>query len=332
MGQKGVSPYSYITDMEKFKETSLPPKEYFYDELRDAHISQADYNRACDAWSALGCNTLGDYSDMCLTSDVLLLADVFGNYRELCLKTYRALMMTRTKTACKSDNSDEDKSAPLSEELRRIFTEMLGQQTATILKELQEVKKELHDIKTLNERLIAENKRLGESSSQLNKSLEVSENSDELNDSTSTVIEKTGKCDPKTQIQIPLVRNVNKWTNHNNPRRSKTNKPAVGTGSATSNFAAAPKRLWMYIGRCKPYSTVDGIRAYLEGKSPGHTFDVVQLNTKGHNHTYRVEADFELRDTTSQAKMTESLRIILSTVRYAVTRYQLTRAIVVKGV
>nr|CAI5848724.1 unnamed protein product [Callosobruchus analis] len=89
MRQKGVFPYSYLTDMEKFKETALPPKECFYDELRDAHISQADYNRACTAWSVLGCKTLGDYSDKYLTSDVLLLADVFENYRELCLKTYR---------------------------------------------------------------------------------------------------------------------------------------------------------------------------------------------------------------------------------------------------
>nr|CAI5846351.1 unnamed protein product [Callosobruchus analis] len=89
MRQKGVFPYSYLTDMEKFQETALPPKECFYDELRDAHISQADYNRACTAWSVLGCKTLGDYSDKYLTSDVLLLADVFENYRELCLKTYR---------------------------------------------------------------------------------------------------------------------------------------------------------------------------------------------------------------------------------------------------
>ncbi|VEN55338.1 unnamed protein product [Callosobruchus maculatus] len=88
MRQKGVFPYSYLTDMVKFSETSLPDKECFYDELRDAHISQEDYNRACKAWTALGCKTLGDYSDMYLTSDVLLLADVFENYRDLCLKTY----------------------------------------------------------------------------------------------------------------------------------------------------------------------------------------------------------------------------------------------------
>jgi len=39
-------------------------------------------------WDAFQCATLGDYSDLYLKIDVLLLTDVFENFRDLCMSTY----------------------------------------------------------------------------------------------------------------------------------------------------------------------------------------------------------------------------------------------------
>jgi hypothetical protein len=86
--RKGVFPYSYIDDISKFDETDLPTIELFYNELKEEHISKEDYLRAKEMWNLFQCNTLGDYSDTYLKSDVLLLADIFENYRNLSLKTY----------------------------------------------------------------------------------------------------------------------------------------------------------------------------------------------------------------------------------------------------
>ena len=72
---KGVYPYEYVTDSSKFEETCLPPKDKFYSALNESEITDDDYNRAQEAWITFNCNTLKDYHDAYLKTDVLLLAD-----------------------------------------------------------------------------------------------------------------------------------------------------------------------------------------------------------------------------------------------------------------
>jgi hypothetical protein len=86
--RKGVYPYDYMDSVARFKETSLPPKEAFYSKLNDSGISDEDYEHAQAVWKAFGCKTLRDYHDLYNVSDVLLLADVFENFRDGCLKHY----------------------------------------------------------------------------------------------------------------------------------------------------------------------------------------------------------------------------------------------------
>jgi len=83
-----VYPYEYATDPSKFKETCLPPKDKFYNASNETEITGDDYNRAQEAWNIFNCTTLRDYHDAYLKTDVLLLADVFENFREMCLKNY----------------------------------------------------------------------------------------------------------------------------------------------------------------------------------------------------------------------------------------------------
>ena len=85
---KGVYPYDYFTSFDKFREKQLPPKEAFYSNLTKEHISDEDYERAKKIWEHFGIRNLGQYHDLYLKTDVLLLTDVFENFRDLCLEYY----------------------------------------------------------------------------------------------------------------------------------------------------------------------------------------------------------------------------------------------------
>ena len=79
--RKGVYPYDYVTSIESLSETRLPPKSEFYSKLNDEGITDSDYQHALNIWSTFNCKTIRDYHDLYLKSDVLLLADVFENFR-----------------------------------------------------------------------------------------------------------------------------------------------------------------------------------------------------------------------------------------------------------
>ena len=87
--RKGVFPYEYMDSFDRFEETQLPPKENFYSSLTDESISDSDYQHAQEVWTTFNCRTIGDYHDLYLQTDVLLLADVFENFRRTALSTYK---------------------------------------------------------------------------------------------------------------------------------------------------------------------------------------------------------------------------------------------------
>ena len=86
--RKGVFPYDFFNCPEKLITTSLPPKEEFYSRLYQEHCSDNDYLHACAIWKVFCCQTFEDYHDLYLKSDVLQLADVFENFRDMSLETY----------------------------------------------------------------------------------------------------------------------------------------------------------------------------------------------------------------------------------------------------
>ena len=86
--RKGIFPYEWFDSLEKLNCTSLPSKEAFYSELTGKHISTKDYLFAKLVWRKFNCRTFKDYHDLYMKLDVLLLADVFENFREICLKNY----------------------------------------------------------------------------------------------------------------------------------------------------------------------------------------------------------------------------------------------------
>ena len=86
--KKGVYPYEYIDSFEKFEETELPSKEMFYSSLTEDHISDADYAHAQNVWNVFKCKNIGEYHDLYLKTDVLLLTDVFEAFRKTAMKNY----------------------------------------------------------------------------------------------------------------------------------------------------------------------------------------------------------------------------------------------------
>ncbi|XP_051165289.1 uncharacterized protein LOC127284052 [Leptopilina boulardi] len=86
--RKGVFPYEYFDSKSKLDETELPPIEKFYSTLYDASISDEEYKHAQNVWSEFDCQNLNDYVHLYMKTDVLLLADVFENFREQCIKAY----------------------------------------------------------------------------------------------------------------------------------------------------------------------------------------------------------------------------------------------------
>ena len=73
---------------ERFNETSLPSKKEFYSNLNMEDIDEIDYRHGNNVFKSFKLENLGDYHDFYVKSDTLLLADVFENFRDMCLKEY----------------------------------------------------------------------------------------------------------------------------------------------------------------------------------------------------------------------------------------------------
>ena len=86
--RKGVYPYEYINSWDRFNKTQLPPMNAFYSNLNMSSISEEGYQHAQKVWEEFGIRDLGDYHDLYLKTDVVLLANVFEAFRGACLRHY----------------------------------------------------------------------------------------------------------------------------------------------------------------------------------------------------------------------------------------------------
>ena len=89
MLRKGVYPYEYMDSWERFNEKLLPSKKYFYSNLNMKDINDIGDRHANNVFKRFKIENLGDYHDLYVQSDTLLLADVFNNFRDMYIKEYK---------------------------------------------------------------------------------------------------------------------------------------------------------------------------------------------------------------------------------------------------
>ena len=86
--RKGAYLYEYMLSWDKFKEAQLPPIEAFYSNLNMSNVSKGNYENAQRVWKEFKICNLGGYHDLCLQTDVILIANVFEAFRDTCLEQY----------------------------------------------------------------------------------------------------------------------------------------------------------------------------------------------------------------------------------------------------
>ena len=77
-----------MDNWERFDEISLFNKESFYSNLNMENIDDSDYRHGNKVFKRFKLKNLGEYHNLYVQSDTLLLADVFENFRNTCLKVY----------------------------------------------------------------------------------------------------------------------------------------------------------------------------------------------------------------------------------------------------
>ena len=86
--QKGFFPYDYLDNIEKLKDPTPPPQKAFYSKLTGKGINNYNYKHVLNVWKTWKMKTFKEYLELYNVTDVLLLADVFENFRDICLKNY----------------------------------------------------------------------------------------------------------------------------------------------------------------------------------------------------------------------------------------------------
>ena len=86
--ERGIYLYEYMNSFRKFNETKLPSKDKFFSSLENEGVSEKDYKKPKNIWNTFDMKTLGEYHDLYLKTDALLLCDVFEKFINTCLNYY----------------------------------------------------------------------------------------------------------------------------------------------------------------------------------------------------------------------------------------------------
>ena len=75
-----------MSSWDKFNESILPSKDKFYSNLNMSGVSDKEYEHACKVWNEFGIKNMGEYHDLYLKTDTILLANIFESFRSVRMK------------------------------------------------------------------------------------------------------------------------------------------------------------------------------------------------------------------------------------------------------
>ena len=85
-----VYPYEDMDSWEKYDEITIPPKEAFYSKLNLENMTDKDYAHVQKVWKVFEIKVV-NIKYLYVQYDILLLADVFENFRDKCIKIHKIL-------------------------------------------------------------------------------------------------------------------------------------------------------------------------------------------------------------------------------------------------
>lgn len=188
------------------------------------------------------------------------------------------------------------------EELKDIISTTVKEHTVALISEIKDLKQQINVLKESNIDMI----RLYSSNSTIHNTYDQNfiDNLNETNLSADTIVENESTTIKKKSDKKEYK---NKFTERSAGNRiALAKKIVIGTGGneediQSDNIAdeenfASKRRLWIYVGRCKPTSTPDDIKNYLKRRIPDHGFTITKLDSQGRNLSYKVETDMELEN------------------------------------
>jgi len=89
--RKGIFPYDWLDSFEKLSEKQLPEMSEFYSKLNGCDITDEDYQHVRKVWKHFDVKSFREYHDLYMKLDVLLLTDVFENFRDVSMKNYECV-------------------------------------------------------------------------------------------------------------------------------------------------------------------------------------------------------------------------------------------------
>lgn len=195
-----------------------------------------------------------------------------------------------------NDSEDSHISSVLSA-LKDFIEETINTATAELRSHIRNLETKIDDLQNKNERLLA---------------LHVAEDNHHTVHLDGKEADKNSSSDPiytrmMTNAVLPSSPRPTTSDAGGKSEKSRVRRPAKASGGGniifgngrvqtSDGFAATPRNIWLYVGRCKADTTVDDVRNYLNSKTPNYTFDIVKLDTKGPNSSFRVGADPSLEN------------------------------------
>lgn len=203
-------------------------------------------------------------------------------------------MMTRNNVKPKSEQpsgpSASDRCVTINDELKLYIRDIVKDATSKLMTKIEDLQNQVKQLQECNEQLINQ---LQNSDNTLFKNSTQAAEYDNLENSTSstdTVIQNSQhkKRDKK-------VTKKEAFSDKHDRRHESKQRFIVGSNNENSNeeFGAPKPRLYLHVFRCNITTTEEKVQAHLQKKLPQTKFEVVKLNTRGENASFRVTTDYE---------------------------------------